>query len=899
MCNQCVTIKLNYTNYSIIQFIIHYINDYYYYLINYQKYYLKSSSSLSTSTSSSSSSLWLLWKSKNISKKQCCLIKNNKFIKQENFYSVYNTTNKTTTTTTNTIYNKSFICLCIMMIFCVQMSISLTTGIKISDQFIDSSTSNNNNNNSNGYEFMNIELLRHMGEETLRTGGVITQLFDAIEFSVVHQRSTSYLSIQYFIGYNRSLWFTVTPCTNLLNRIEFVGSSAYNEPWEESKDYGLQLSKSDIYSVNWPQQKIRVEPFPSETKLPNFTLINQGDTILGLTRSRLHFTQIKYKTDSLNVRLYGNIGDAYNVRLSTRSSPKHALDGYPELDKTSTISVCLVQNTNDTLDISWKGVMHNSMQINYCVVINANENLYYECTAMSRLNQFFNYHTNEKFERPKIFQDTDYLRPKLIDNYVYKCGTKSMIRIRLTSTLSQILNDLHRNHSLKLFINVYAINKRMDISTAYPVKMIQYSIQNCQSKRYINNIKIINKLYYNQFFWNSDVLFKMEFNGKLFQLYYQPCRLPGNKAINYTITLLKKINLQNSTMTTSNLQTLCEYPINSHRVLRMCLDSGDGVYYLQLNGNPNFENKQPVGRYFFLGPNTTSLLPQKPKYTYFPTDISIIIIQPSSNQTIFQIPSPFLQQHLRHYRFTNHRIKRTNYHQLYLNNKLKSKQINNYLMKTITTISLNNTNNNNNNNFVNIPNLLKRQFRNIPMKNGFQIGVECTSHQVYISLKIHVNPQNYWIYTLPVLNDSINNINLMWDYLNNNMTDYCEFPKHILSKQIKQIIKPIYCQTTQGMHSLELTIPAYHRNDYPRFYLILIYVSNNDDINGKYKQLFVRQLLDTCNIISNGCYPNVPTDCRQNYPKYLPYTFDPLMSSSVILNSNSSNQIPVCMIDEY
>uniref|UniRef100_A0A094ZFR1 Uncharacterized protein n=1 Tax=Schistosoma haematobium TaxID=6185 RepID=A0A094ZFR1_SCHHA len=456
-------------------------------------------------------------------------------------------------------------------------------------------------------------------------------------------------SIQYFIGYNRSLWFTVTPCTNLLNRIEFVGSSAYNEPWEEN-------------SVNWPQQKIRVEPFPSETKLPNFTLINQGDTILGLTRSRLHFTQIKYKTDSLNVRLYGNIGDAYNVRLSTRSSPKHALDGYPELDKTSTISVCLVQNTNDTLDISWKGVMHNSMQINYCVVINANENLYYECTAMSRLNQFFNYHTNEKFERPKIFQDTDYLRPKLIDNY--------------------------------------------------------------------------------------------------------------------------KINLH--------------------------------------------------------------------------------------NQTIFQIPSPFLQQHLRHYRFTNHRIKRTNYHQLYLNNKLKSKQINNYLMKTITTISLYNTNNNNNNNFVNIPNLLKRQFRNIPMKNGFQIGVECTSHQVYISLKIHVNPQNYWIYTLPVLNDSINNINLMWDYLNNNMTDYCEFPKHILSKQIKQIIKPIYCQTTQGMHSLELTIPAYHRNDYPRFYLILIYVSNNDDINGKYKQLFVRQLLDTCNIISNGCYPNVPTDCRQNYPKYLP-----------------------------
>ncbi|XP_018653288.1 hypothetical protein Smp_063060 [Schistosoma mansoni] len=220
--------------------------------------------------------------------------------------------------------------------------------------------------------------------------------------------------------------------------------------------------------------------------------MNQGDTILGLTRSRLHFTQIKYKTDSLNVRLYGNIGDTYNIRFSTRRSPKHALDGYPELDQTSTISVCLVQNT------------------------------------------------------------------------------------------------------------------------------------------------------------------------------------------------------KNSTMTTSNLQTLCEYPINSHRVLRMCLNSGNGIYYLQLNGNPNFKNRQP--------------------------------------------------------------------------------------------------------------------------------------------------------------------------------TNYCEFPKHTLSKQIKQTIKPIYCQTTYGMHSLELTIPAYHH---------------------------------TCNIISNGCYPKVPTECRQNYPKYLPSTFDPLMSSSVILNSNSSNQIPVCMIDEY
>ncbi|TNN11015.1 hypothetical protein EWB00_004953, partial [Schistosoma japonicum] len=59
------------------------------------------------------------------------------------------------------------------------------------------------------------------------------------------------------------------------------------------------------------------------------------------------------------------------------------------------------------------------------------------------------------------------------------------------------------------------------------------------------------------------------------------------------------------------------------------------------------------------------------------------------------------------------------------------------------------------------------------------------------------------------------------------------------------------------MQSLELTIPVYYRNDYPRFYLILIYASNNYDLHGVYKQLYVRQLLDACYIISSGCYPTI------------------------------------------
>ncbi|KAK4468606.1 hypothetical protein MN116_007548, partial [Schistosoma mekongi] len=529
--------------------------------------------------------------------------------------------------------------------------------------------------------------------------------------------------IQYFIGHNRSLWFTITPCTNVLNRIEFIKSSAYHSQWNESNVYGLELSKSEIYSMNWSQQKIHIEPFPNEVNPPNFTLINYGYTILGISRSRVHFAQNDYKADSLNIRIYGEIGDAYNIRLSTRQSPIHALDGYPQLDKSSVISVCLVQNTNDTLDITWKRVTGNLMQINYCLVINTIENLYYECTALARLNQLNNsMTTNELLKRPKIFQDTDYLRSTLIDHYVYQCN------------------------------------------------------------------------------------------------------------------------------------------------------------------------------------------------------ISLIISQPSINQTIFQIPSSFIEYNTRQYRYTNlHRIKRY-YQQSII--KMKSNQINNYYMKTVTTTtpdplpppprptpstttssssssSSRSYNDSNNERLRNDDSYFKRYQRHVSLRNGFEIGVECTLHQVYISLKISINPQNYWIYTLPLMNDPIENRNSVLDYINNNMTNYCEFPLNTLTKQMKYMNKLIYCQTLYGMTSLDLTLPIYHRNDYPRFYLILIYTSNDNDINGVYKQLYVRQLLDACYIISYGCYTNVPIDCHDYYPNYFPSTFDLFMSTSMILTLNASNHIPICMIDEF
>ncbi|VDQ15547.1 unnamed protein product, partial [Trichobilharzia regenti] len=95
----------------------------------------------------------------------------------------------------------------------------------------------------------------------------------------------------------------------------------------------------------WPNQKVRIEPFPGEEDPPNYALKNNKDTIINIFRSRLHYTRSKHETDSINLRLYSQLGDAYTVRMSTRRSPNHAYDGYPILDKSSSVSACLLQDT--------------------------------------------------------------------------------------------------------------------------------------------------------------------------------------------------------------------------------------------------------------------------------------------------------------------------------------------------------------------------------------------------------------------------------------------------------------------------------------------------------------------------------------------------------------------------
>ncbi|CAH8618383.1 unnamed protein product [Heterobilharzia americana] len=710
----------------------------------------------------------------NILSKICYLL-NAKFM-QPKFYRFY----KTTYTPSLFLY----LCVIIMIIF-LPVSLSYSVPASPTSLSLTSARTSSYKFVSKRQQFMNLKLLRHMGEKILRSGGVVTQLFDAIEFSVVHERSIPYLNIQYFIGYNRSLWLTLTPCTNVLNRVEFSASSTYNAPWEESKTHALRVTKSEMYRSNWPFQKVCIELFPGEKYPPKYTLTNHNDTILHSQRSRIHYAQNKYNADSLNIRLYGgSLGDAYNVRLSTRCSPGHAYDGYPMLDKSPNISVCLIENTNDTLDISWNQVENGGMQINYCVVVNADENLYYRCTAMARLNQSSNYETKEKLKRPKVFRDTDHFRPELIDNYVYKCTNKSITRIRLSPVLTRVLNQLSMNNSLKLFINIYAVNKLVDVSSAYPVKIIQHYIEKCETRRHVNDIQVSYEPYIFKLLWNSDVSFQWKSSRKTVQLYYQPCNLPMDKSINYTISLIRQ-SFSENVSESPEMKKLCEYSIINHHVLQMCLNSStDGVYFLQLNGDVKFKNGVPVGRYFFLTSNATNLLPKKPKHTDYPTDIFSITIQPSSSQTIFQIP-PFILHNSRHYHFTaKHRVKRNNHG--YYSRQMRSRQkltkrlsnfmstkINRYLMKSsIPSVLLNHHHHHHHRHYVskhmeNIPNFLKRRSLRNSMKNGFHIGVDCTLHQLYISLTIHINPQNYWIYTLPLACHLTNNLTFLWIYINN------------------------------------------------------------------------------------------------------------------------------------
>ncbi|TGZ73812.1 hypothetical protein CRM22_001327 [Opisthorchis felineus] len=676
-----------------------------------------------------------------------------------------------------------------------------------------------------------------IGEKILEKGRLMPQGFDAIEFPVVIPKGRFVKTLRYVIAKPR-FWLTITPCTNRLDRIQFTTTRASRVNLKTNSRYALVLNSTSSARRRY-NQSITVERFPGSPQLPNVSISDDEREILNLERSRIHYTSRRYSGSALEVQLYGRPGDAFLVRMSIRESPTHTFTGYPELSNPQLHSVCLVDGTSDTLKIRWAAALSDDMQPQYCVSINAEENLYYQCTAYARLNASIlrQYGT---LDRPASFGKTEQLRPRTINNFVYTCLPNKTLQVRLPPALALSLPRLGKDASAKLFINVYAVNTRVSLSTAYAVRVLDRPVERCGSVRQVDVMKVHSLPSFHKIRWATDIEFELPAGVRQFEAFYQTCKIPGD----FTAKLIS-VQLYHIRETSSTPQRIevCRQPIIDSRIHAICSQNHTGGYYLlQVKGPAGINHSQESGRFYLRQPNTYGGI-LRPASTEFSTRITRVLTN-STSEPYLKSPESITVK------------------PFYVISAATSRWRENDLSHMVKR------------GYRNVGNLLRlrrrrrrrllRHASHIPFSptsttsylHGLGIGIDCQGPQVYARLRIHSSSQYYWIYTTPIPFWMMKR-RREWLFARlNNMTDHCAYPSAYYSVITNNTWRGMKCLSTEGQEELRFLIPAYdHVND-PPFHLITIYIAHRKDVHGERKELLTQELFDACRLHASNCYRN-------------------------------------------
>ncbi|THD22094.1 hypothetical protein D915_007162 [Fasciola hepatica] len=468
---------------------------------------------------------------------------------------------------------------------------------------------------------LSLSTLQQLGEDRLKQGSVIPRIFDAIEFAAVQERSDP-LMLQYSLGNNSSPWITITPCTGPLDGIKFSQSAIYHKKWKESLRFAFQLASSKSGERKETSRKaggIWIEPFPGEEHPPNHTLSVDETELSNFYQSRVHYSRSNYSRDTMNIRLFGRTGDAYMVRVSTRSSPFHKLDGYLKPPKSSTISVCVQSRSSDTLEVRWNPAVTEDVRPTYCVAVNTQENLPYRCSALARLNPV----NDVQFHRPRWFRETDHLRSDLIKPSVYHCVNSTEAQIKLPTQLAQLVTSPPTNSSpVKLYVNVYVINIRTELSASYEPSIQQLPLHTCQFiRRTSSRIPVRVNSSPNYLAWNAEAIFKWPTSIPPAQLFFQPCQLGKSGQDHYTVHLYEMQQAHRHLE-----RELFQININKSRITKVTNQLHPGSYRLYMQGPARFKSGEHVARFFFLT-EQSNLLPKRSTLTgKFSGDIVFIIL---------------------------------------------------------------------------------------------------------------------------------------------------------------------------------------------------------------------------------------------------------------------------------
>ncbi|KAA3679327.1 uncharacterized protein DEA37_0013329 [Paragonimus westermani] len=548
--------------------------------------------------------------------------------------------------------------------------------------------------------------------------------------------------------------------------------------------------------------------------------------------------------------------------------------------------------SSDTLRIQWNVALSVGMKPSYCIAINAQENLYYRCTALARLKHVNLSETGEQI-RPHVYVDTDRLRPAPITEFVYQCVETPHVKVKLPPSLASLLPALGSKTSSKLFINVYAVNARVDLSTAFAVYVIENPVRRCKARRAIYEVTLRSPTAYSVL-WNVDFVMNwVKYHNQSMQLFYQPCRLPGNGRPNFY-----KLHVYRLLRSTDYLEKplVCEHSVQNSHMLALCNHTikNPGEYRMWLDSDRlKFQSGQPVGRLsvftnsHYGGPQkayrTTRAIKRSNQAQLLSRLLYTMTIQEFGQMKpcFFSEFETRLTQILKMstgtFRNPDHsvegrpiipgilqnsaRVRRRTWSKL-----LDSRQ------RQRTSISdwsksrrLRNKNNASPNVHVSTA---------AEPSEGLKLSIDCQGHQVYISLATHPKPHNYWIYTVPIADELAANPNHLFEQLNN-MTDYCEFPVAAFRQLAHASWRRMHCVTAEGQTELRFFTPAHDQNGYPRHYHVLVYVASQDDTSGTYQELLAQTVFDACQMTTDSCYRTMTRTCKSSNRATLPEPEDP------------------------
>ncbi|KAA0190082.1 hypothetical protein FBUS_04362, partial [Fasciolopsis buskii] len=412
--------------------------------------------------------------------------------------------------------------------------------------------------------------------------------------------------LQYSLGNNSNPWITITPCTGPLDGIKFSQSAIYHKKWKQSFRFAFKLASSksgDRKETSLKAGGIWTEPFPGQGYPPNHTVSADETEVSNFHQSRIHYSRSNYPSDTMSIQLFGRIGDTYMVRVSTRSSPFHKLDGYLKPPKSSVISVCVQSQFSDILEVRWNPAVTEDVRPTYCVAVNIQENLPYRCSALARLQPVQSF----DFRRPRWFGETDHLRSQRIEPSVYHCVNSTEAQIKLPLQLARIVTSSTKNSSsVNLYVNVYVINTRTELSASYDPSIQRLPLHTCRfARRTSSRILVRVNSLPNYLAWNADAIFTWPTNIPPARLYFQPCQL-GKSGTDYYTVHLYEMEQAHRHMERELFWT----SVNRSQIIKIKNQLLPGRYRLYMQGPEHFKSGEHVARFFFLAEDS-NLLPKK------------------------------------------------------------------------------------------------------------------------------------------------------------------------------------------------------------------------------------------------------------------------------------------------